>query len=492
MGQSTTPPLKQRPTSSLSKFGIGPERDQFLENFALLISSGTGVLVALESLGKDSRSPVMRKIIEQMRVDIDAGHSLSTALEASGILSPQVISLIRIGEESGRLPENLKVVAVQQQKERLFQSKLVSAMIYPILVFTVTVLVGLMIAWFVLPKLSLVFGQLRIQLPLITKLLIGLGEFLNHYGFIAVPAAAGLLLLSIYLVFFAKPTKGIGEWFILAIPGLRRIVVEVELSRFSYIMGSLLNAGLPVLETLASIENATPFIAYRRLYHHLRVSIEEGNSFKNSIETFPRVGRLIPIPIQQLINASEQSGTLAESFLRINALYEEKSDITTKNLVVIIEPALLVVVWFGVMFVAIGVILPIYKLVGQFSTTLDQSSNPTLPPAEPAATPAPATSSILPSPSSDAIAQTASPTVLGAHDQADQTPLSVKYLTVKNDGFESLNVRDRPSESGIILGQVHPLDTFAVSDTATGWFQIQLSTGEAGWVSGQFVTVVQP
>lgn len=481
MGHPAAHPPKKRSVDSFSRIGIGAERDQFLENFSLLISSGTGVLVALESLSKDSRSSVMRKIIDQIRTDIDAGHSLSTALEVSGVLSPQVISLIRIGEESGRLPENLKVVAIQQQKERMFQSKLVSAMIYPILVFTVTILVGLLIAWFVLPKLSLVFGQLRIQLPLITKLLIGLGQFLSHYGIIAVPLAAVVLLVTIYLVFFAKPTKGIGEWLILAIPGLRRIVVEVELSRFSYIMGSLLNAGLPVLETLESIENATPFIAYRRLYRHLRTSIEEGNTFKTSIETFPNVGRLLPIPIQQLINASEQSGTLAESFLRINALYEEKSDITTKNLVVIIEPALLVVVWFGVMFVAIGVILPIYKLVGQFSTTLDQSSGPP-PPAE--------QSSMVPVVPTDAVAAGVTPTVLGARDELDQAVAPSQRIIVNEDGFESLNVRDRPSESGAILGQVHPLDSFVVLETTNGWFHLQLPTGGAGWVSGQFVTIV--
>lgn len=489
MGQPATPKPKRAGTRSLDLIGIGPERDQFLENFSLLMSSGTGVLVALESLAKDARSAAMRRIIRRIRDDIDAGHPLSAALDASGMLSPQVISLIKIGEESGRLPENLKVVAVQAQKERLFQSKLISAMIYPALVFTITVLVGLMIAWFVLPKLSLVFGQLRIELPLITKVLIGIGQFLNHYGIVAVPAAAFLFLLSVYLLFVAKPTRWIGEDIVLAVPGLRRVVVEVELARFSYVMGTLLHAGLPVLETLQSIENATPFANYRRLYSHLRQHVEEGHTFKTSLETYPRVNLLIPVPIQQLINASEQSGTLADSFIRISDLYEEKTDITTKNLVVIIEPIMLVIVWLGVMFVAIAVVLPIYKLVGDF-TNATETPAAAPPPAAAEETPQ---ASALPAATAVGVALPADgvtrPTVLGARSDA---PVAPRTVSVAADGLAFLNIRDRPSESGAVVAHAQPGSTYEVLDAEGGWYQVALPAGGTGWVSGQFVTVTQP
>lgn len=481
MGQPTPIKKKRRTINSIDLMLIGPERDQFLESFSLLISSGMGVLVALDGLKSDARSSTMRKIIEQMHGDVDAGRSLSDSFADTGILSQQVISLIRIGEDAGRLPENLKVVATQQQKERLFQSKLISAMIYPILVFTVTVTVGLLVAWFVLPRLSTVFSQLQIKLPLITRALISLGVFLGHYGFIAVPVAILLILLSIYLVFIAKPTRIIGERLTLAMPGFRRVIVEVELARFGYIIGTLLEAGLPVVDALDSIADATPFTTYRRLYQHLKRNIEEGNSFHKSLQSYPNTKALIPIPIQQLVNAAEQSGTLSATFIKIGELYDEKTDVTTKNLVVIIEPVLLVAVWVGVLLVAIAVILPIYSLVGQFNAGVDSPSPPIV--SEPTTT-SPSTSSFAPT----------EPSVLGARDPAPQlaAPVVAIILTVKSDGLAFLNVRDRPSSMGAVVGRVQPLDSLVAIDVADGWYKITMANGGTGWVSSQFVTVTQP
>jgi type IV pilus assembly protein PilC len=470
---------------------VASERDQFLENFSLLITSGTGVMVALESLMTDARSSTMRKVIGRIKDDVDAGQPLSTAFESTGILPTQVVSLIRIGESSGRLPENLRVIAVQQQKDRLFQSKLLSAMIYPVLVFTVTILVGLLIAWFVLPKLSTVFSQLNIELPLVTKFMIGLGQFLSVYGIFVIPITIAILILGVYIVFFAKPTRIIGERIILMLPGLSRIVVEIELARFSYITGSLLGAGLPIVQTLQSVEDATTFVVYRRLYKHIKLMVEEGNTFKKSMESYPHVRQLVPVTIQQLINASEQSGTLADSLLKISALYEEKSDVTTKNLVTILEPVMLVSVWFGVMFVAVAVYLPIYKLVGQFT----EASQPTIQADAPS--PAPATPETPPSALNtdlsvmpDAIATApVQPEVLGAYDQVESLVESPQIITVKEDGLEYLNVRDRPSENGQAIDRVHPLDSFVALESQLGWFRITLLTGGTGWVSGQYVTV---
>ncbi len=490
MGQATTPSTLRRTTNALELVGIGPERDQFLENLSLLVGSGTGVLVALDSLQADARSHAMRRIIGRVRADVDAGQPLSKALAATGLLSPQVISLLAIGESSGRLPENLKVVAVQQQKERLFQSKLVSAMIYPALVFGITILVGLIIAWFILPKLALVFGQLQLDLPVMTKILIAVGAFLNRYGIVAVPALIAAGVVATYLCFFAAPTRWIGERFILAIPGLRRVVVEVELARFSYVMGTLLEAGLPVLDTLGAIESATPFTTYRRLYGHLRRQLADGHSFRSALESYPNVRLLVPIPIQQLINASEQSGSLAGSFLRISALYEEKTDITTKNLVVVIEPVLLVLVWLGVMFVAVAVILPIYRLVGEFNTTALEPATSTEPTVTEAETPVsvPVVAKAVPEAPADGLPLPG--TVLGARDPAATAAASQPTVLVA-DGVSYVNVRDRPSEHGALVGRAEPGTDYPVLAADSGWYQITLPAGGVGWVSGQFVTTVQ-
>ncbi|MEK7184148.1 MAG: type II secretion system F family protein [Patescibacteria group bacterium] len=495
MGQPAPKHKQQRGISSIERLTLGAEKDQFLESFALLITSGMGVLVALEALLADARSSTMKRVIEQMRLDVDAGQSLSTAFEASGILSSDVISLVRIGEEAGRLPENLKVIAIQQQKERQFQSKLVSAMIYPVLVFSVTILVGLVIAWFVLPRLSLVFGQLNIELPFITKLMIGFGQFLGQYGFVAVPATAVALILGMYLIFFATQTKIIGERLILAIPGLRKIIIEVELARFGYIMGTLLHAGLPVVETLQSIANSTPTASYRKLYQHLKSSIEEGNSFRKSLDSYPGTRQLIPIPIQQLISASEMSGSLSESFLKISSVYEEKTDVTTKNLVVIIEPILLVVVWLGVVLVAVAVIMPIYKLVGDFNTGTSTTPTPPVDNSAPAALAPGETDGYAITGPADS--QPVEPVVLGAHDQIDPLLVDAGQLlptatVIESAEFSTLNVRSEPSTTASVIKQLHTGETYPVIETNSTWTKIQLTQGGTGWVASQYITLLQP
>jgi type II secretory pathway component PulF len=139
---------------------------------------------------------------------------------------------------------------------------------------------------------------------------------------------------------------------------------EVEIARFGYLLGTLLQAGLAVNLALESLANATDFIVYRNFYLYLGKSIEEGYSFQKSFSSYKNTAKLIPTPILQLIIAGEKSGNLSKTLLKVGEMFEEKSDITTKNLTIILEPILLVFVWLGVVSVALAVILPIYGLVG--------------------------------------------------------------------------------------------------------------------------------
>ncbi len=162
-------------------------------------------------------------------------------------------------------------------------------------------------------------------------------------------------------------TKNIGKYILFSLPGVNRLIKEVELARFGYLLGTLLDAGLPVTHALNSLASTTEYPEYRTLYELLRLSVEDGNSFQKSFVSFRRIDSFIPATVQQIIVAGEQSGTLSKALLNIGQSYETKSDITTKNLTVILEPILLVIVWLGVVSVALAVILPIYSLIGGFN-----------------------------------------------------------------------------------------------------------------------------
>jgi type II secretory pathway component PulF len=342
---------------------MSEEKDYFIENLAMLISSGMGILSALDAIKAEMGSKKMHRLIEIMKEDIDTGFSLWKALEKTKIFSPQIISLVRLGEESGRLTENLKVIALQQEKQRIFSSKIRSAIMYPVFVISLTVLVGVGVAWFALPNLASAFANLNMKLPLITRILIYLGQFIKESGVIFIPLFLLTLVIIIYFIFIFSRTKFIGQTILFGFPGVKKLIQELELARFGYILGTLLGAGLHIVDALESLSAVAGTQAYQKLYLHLKNSIEDGNSFHQSFTTYRSARKLIPMPIQQMIISSEQSGKLSENLIKIGEAFEAKADISTKDLAIILEPILLVIVWVGVVMVAIAVILPIYTLL---------------------------------------------------------------------------------------------------------------------------------
>jgi len=346
---------------------VGNDKANFIENLSMLISSGAGVKEILDSLEEEARSGAMKKIIQTMRGDIESGFPLWNVLERSHLFPAHAISLIRLGEESGNLDENLQIVSEQIAKDKEFRSKLRSAMMYPVFVLGLTGFVGVGIAWFILPKLSAVFGQMDIELPKITSMLIGAGAFLEDYGNIAVPSFVAIFIILFFITIYIPVIRNGVRSFFFVLPGIGSFLQQVEVARFTYLLGILLKAGMPVVEAISSVEQATQFSKYKKFIHHISTNIEDGKSFRECFTSYKGAKKLIPTPVQQYIVAGERSGNLSQSLLRVSERYEVKVDTGAKNLATMLEPILLVIVWLGVVAVALAVILPIYSLVGQFN-----------------------------------------------------------------------------------------------------------------------------
>jgi type II secretory pathway component PulF len=322
------------------------------------------IVGALTSIVKETKTPGMKKILERMLLEIESGSPVWKSFDKTGFFKGYTISLLRLGEESGNFAENLKVVALEEEKDREFKGKVRSALMYPVFVLTLTLVVGIGISWFILPKLAKIFTDLKLSLPLVTKVLLAFGVFLSKHGIVAVPLASIIIGGVGYIVFGYKKTKFLGEIVIFSIPGINRLMMEVEVARFGYLLGTLLEAGLPVTRAIDSLAGATEVLRYKAFYLALRESIDMGNSFQKSFAAYKNIDNLIPPPIQQLIVSGEQSGNLNKTLIKVGQMLEARSDATTKNLSIIMEPILLVIVWMGVVTVAFAVILPIYSLVG--------------------------------------------------------------------------------------------------------------------------------
>lgn len=340
------------------------DRDYLTTNLALLLSAAVPVGEALNSLAETAVSKTFKYALQVMRRDIDDGTPLWKALEQSGMVGPQTLALVRLGEESGNMVKNLQVAARQEEKQRMFRSKVRSALLYPTFVLGLTAVVGLAISWFLLPRLSVTFAQLNVALPPITKVFIGIGNFLKRDGVWAVPAIFGVVITGLYILFGARPTRHIGNSLLFHIPGVSKMMYEVEVSRFGYLLGTLLDAGLSVTQALDLLQQATTSRRYQEFYRHLHDAFEDGYGFRNSLPMYKPAAKLLPPAVRQMVIASERSGSLPNTLQEVGKIYEEKADISTGNLETTLEPILLVIVWLGVMGVAVAVILPVYKLVG--------------------------------------------------------------------------------------------------------------------------------
>ncbi|MCE9585490.1 type II secretion system F family protein [Candidatus Nomurabacteria bacterium] len=344
--------------------GMGQEKEYVMENLSFLVSSGMPIAESLKAIETELKTNFMKKMIGQARESVENGVPLHKALEETGLFGVHEISLIKNGEESGILVGNLRVIAEQAAKNRIFKSRLRSALMYPALILSVTFVIGLGVAWFILPKLATMFTQLHVKLPLITKIFISLGSFLSKYGAIFVPILIVSMIVIVYFVFYFPKTRIIGQYFLYSIPGIKKLIQELEISRLGYLLGTLNKAGLPLLQAIGSLKESTLSPFYGRFYDFLYQNIEDGNSFEQSFSKYKDIRDVLPASIQQIIVIGEQSGNLSTALVKIGNVYEEKTELTSKNISVALEPILLVIVWAGVMLVAVAVILPIYSLIG--------------------------------------------------------------------------------------------------------------------------------
>jgi type IV pilus assembly protein PilC len=343
------------------------DRAYFIENLSILISSNVNISEALNIIYEGLKSKGFKKKVLLIKKLVDSGSSFWQSLENLKIFSARDISLIKIGESSGRLADNLIILSNQYQKEKFFRSKVLSALMYPSIVLFLVIVIGIGMSWFLLPHLAMIFSQLDIELPFMTKVLIDFGFFVQNYGSIFFPLLITLVILIFYFIFFYHKSKYLGQNFLFNFFITKKLILEAEIGRFGFFLGILLGSGFSIIESLKALEDSTSYHYYKKIYRHLSEKISQGESVKNALMSYRKIDKYIPLPILQIIYVSEKSGKLSESLIRIGEKYEEKLELTTKNLTIALEPFLLIIVWLGVLFLALAIIMPVYNLVGQIN-----------------------------------------------------------------------------------------------------------------------------
>lgn len=348
---------------ALTTMGLGKQRTAFIDNLGTMMDAGLPLLDALRALKDEERKRPMRKLIGRIIVAVETGSPLWRAMEGQHFFKQQQIAMVRVGEEAGNLVENMQYLAEQEEKDHALRSKVKTAMIYPIIILVMLTVVVFGLGLFILPNLIQVIQSLGVPLPFFTRAIILFTEFFTTHARTIVPSFFGGVIVFALLTKFT-PLKVAVQWVILHMPGIGTLIREATISRFGVVMGGLLQAGVPVTEALESLVNVSGIHRYRSFYAELLEHIQLGDSFTTSFRKIRNTGKCLPSSVQQLVITGEQSGSLTKVMLKIAQIHEKRAAEVAEKLPVILEPLLLLFVGGLVAGIALGVLAPIYSVVG--------------------------------------------------------------------------------------------------------------------------------
>ncbi len=335
------------------------EKILFARNLSSMITGGLSIFRALTVLLKQTKNAAMHSTLEAVSDDIRQGHTLSEALSRHPkVFSPIFIAMSRSGEESGTLAQSLTIVAAQMEHSFSLAKKVKGAMIYPAIILTVMIGIGVLMLIYVVPTLSSTFASLNTDLPLPTRIIIGLSDLIIANA--AVTTVAVVIVVSAFIAFIRTRVGGeLMDRAVLAVPVVGGIVQKVNAARTARTLSSLLAAGVSALNALAITSDVVQNTRFRPIILEARELVEKGKPLSDA---FVRAEHIFPVMFSEMMAVGEETGDVPGMLAHVADMYEEEVEQQTKDLSTIIEPVLMVVIGAAVGFFAIAMIMPIYSL----------------------------------------------------------------------------------------------------------------------------------
>jgi type II secretory pathway component PulF len=332
-----------------------------VSNLSTMISAGIPILSTIDSLLEEARGG-NKIILEAIHADLLQGKHLYVSLSKfPRVFNKVTVYMVKASEEAGTLDIALKDLKEQIKKDIEFNSKIRSALTYPVLVMFVFMAVLLLILIVVIPKVATVFSQLKVVLPLPTKILIFISNILLHDTFFVI---AGFVLLCLGLVLLYKAKR---PWFLSItyhLPIVSKLVAQIDLMRFSRSLYLLLTSGITITAALELTEEVVRKPEISKAIAYAKETVLNG---KNLSSSFKQRKRIFPGIMTKLTEAGEKTGTLDKSMRDISEYFDYEISNTLKTLITVLEPVMLVIVGLLVGGMMLSIIAPIYGLIGQIS-----------------------------------------------------------------------------------------------------------------------------
>jgi type IV pilus assembly protein PilC len=334
----------------------------FTRQFSTMINAGLPMVQCLDILSAQADKPQFKKIISTVTSDVEGGATLAEALGKHPIFSQLYVNMVEAGEAGGILDQILNRLAVYLEKAEALQRKVKSAMTYPTVVAVVALGATTFMLMFIIPTFAKMFSDFGGQLPLPTKIVLGLSNFLRGQWYVLALSIGGAAFA--FKRFYATEAGRMKiDRLSLKIPVLGMVLRKAAIARFTRTLGTLVSSGVPILGGLDITARTAGNKVVEKAIYSTRESISQGDTIAEPL----RQSGVFPPMVTQMISVGEQTGALDEMLDKIANFYDSEVDTAVEQLTSIIEPVMIVIMGVIVGGMLISMYLPMFKLINVIS-----------------------------------------------------------------------------------------------------------------------------
>src|ERR1700732_5033081 len=352
---------------NIPTFGTGVDSKElaiFTRQFSVMIDAGLPLVQCLEILAGQQENKIFQKILNGVRASVEGGATLSASMKQyDKVFDPLYYHMVEAGETGGILDTILQRLSSYIEKNVKLKRAVKSAMIYPVSVLGIAALVITLLLWKVVPIFVTLFNGLDVDLPLPTRIVIGLSNFVGsiYGGIILVLFIASCVALKVW---YGTPQGGMGlDYVLLKIPMVGILLRKIAVARFTRTLGTLISSGVPILEGLDITARTSGNAVVERALGQVRKALEQGKNLADPLKET----NVFPGMVTQMIGVGEQTGAMDAMLQKIADFYEEEVDAAVKDLLAALEPAMIVILGVVVGGIVISMYLPLFSLIGKLA-----------------------------------------------------------------------------------------------------------------------------
>lgn len=337
------------------------EKMFFARNLAVMLGAGLALTRALEAIMEETSSPKFKKNVNDVLNSVLKGKSFADSLRLhQEIFGDLFINMVEVGEASGKLTLVLGLLSNQMKKDHALQKRVRGAMMYPAVILTALLGIGMLMMIYVVPTLTQTIKELNVPLPVTTVIIIELSDFILKYYLLVIGGALAVIFLF-WKLLKTKTGKATFDRLILKVPIFGPLVKKLNTARFCRILYYLITSGLPIVRSLEITSSVLGNTLYQQAARAASSEIQKGIQLNKVLTLYPAIFQPL---VTQMISIGEETGKISNMLLRLALFFEEDVSSTTKNLSTIIEPILMIIIGAIVGIFVISMLQPLYSSMG--------------------------------------------------------------------------------------------------------------------------------